>query len=52
MLFLPADNFIREFRGTPDSGPPSKRASKRVSFIDEGASQPLVKHEASPPAEQ
>ena len=52
MLFLTANNFIRKFSGTSDSGPPSKRGSKRVSFIDEGASQPLVKHEASPPAEQ
>lgn len=36
---------------TQDSCPPSKRASKRVSFIDEEAGQPLVQHDSTPPAE-
>ncbi|PFX29427.1 Tolloid-like protein 2 [Stylophora pistillata] len=40
----------RESEGqTPGSGSPSKRTSKRVSFIDEEAGQPLVQHETSPP---
>ena len=34
---------------TQGSGSPSKRGSKRVSFLDEEASQPLVQHESSPP---
>lgn len=47
------DALINMFSGgesgdTQDSVPPSKRASKRVSFIDEEAGQPLVQHEDSP----
>lgn len=34
---------------TQGSGSPSKRASKRVSFIDEEAGHPLVQHETIPP---
>ncbi|XP_078349923.1 uncharacterized protein LOC144634775 [Oculina patagonica] len=34
---------------TQESGSPSKRASKRVSFVDEEAGQPLIQNESSPP---
>lgn len=50
------DALITMFAGTEEdetntqgSGSPSKRGSKRVSFLDEEASQPPVQQESSPP---